>query len=133
MACYKARGFLQKAESLGLTALGFGRRQCSVRASRRCEAVAVRTGLVEDGRVSFFAPPPSGQVAKHRTARTGTQKGSKGFGQDRQLRLSPDNHGCEGIVSKRLGLPYRSGRSPHWLKIKNPRAPAVTREAEEDW
>ena len=24
MACYKARGFLQKAESLGLTALGLG-------------------------------------------------------------------------------------------------------------
>jgi bifunctional non-homologous end joining protein LigD len=41
--------------------------------------------------------------------------------------------GCEGIVSKRLGSTYRSGRSPHWLKIKNPRAPAVTREAEEDW
>ena len=41
--------------------------------------------------------------------------------------------GCEGIVSKRLGSPYRSGRSPHWLKIKNPKAPAVTREAEEDW
>ena len=41
--------------------------------------------------------------------------------------------GCEGIVSKRLGSLYRSGRSPHWLKIKNPAAPAVTREAEEDW
>jgi bifunctional non-homologous end joining protein LigD len=41
--------------------------------------------------------------------------------------------GCEGIVSKRLGSPYRSGRSPHWLKIKNPNAPAVKREAEEDW
>jgi bifunctional non-homologous end joining protein LigD len=41
--------------------------------------------------------------------------------------------GCEGIVSKRLGSTYRSGRSPHWLKIKNPKAPAVTREAEEDW
>jgi bifunctional non-homologous end joining protein LigD len=40
---------------------------------------------------------------------------------------------CEGIVSKRLGSRYRSGRSPHWLKIKNPKAPAVTREAEEDW
>jgi bifunctional non-homologous end joining protein LigD len=40
--------------------------------------------------------------------------------------------GCEGIVSKRLGSPYRSGRSPHWLKIKNPKAPAVKREAEED-
>ena len=41
--------------------------------------------------------------------------------------------GCEGIVSKRLGSPYRSGRSEHWLKIKNPAAPAVKREAEEDW
>jgi bifunctional non-homologous end joining protein LigD len=41
--------------------------------------------------------------------------------------------GCEGIVSKRLGSPYRSGRSPHWVKIKNPAAPAVKREAQEDW
>jgi len=28
---------------------------------------------------------------------------------------------------------YRSGRSPDWLKMKNPAAPAVKREAEEDW
>jgi bifunctional non-homologous end joining protein LigD len=41
--------------------------------------------------------------------------------------------GLEGIVSKRKGSPYRSGRSPDWLKMKNPNAPAVTREAEEDW
>jgi bifunctional non-homologous end joining protein LigD len=41
--------------------------------------------------------------------------------------------GCEGIVSKRLGSPYRAGRSAHWLKIKNPNAPAVTRLEEEDW
>jgi bifunctional non-homologous end joining protein LigD len=41
--------------------------------------------------------------------------------------------GCEGIVSKRRGSPYRSGRTDHWLKIKNPAAPAVKREAEEDW
>ncbi len=41
--------------------------------------------------------------------------------------------GCEGIVSKRLGSTYRSGRSPDWLKIKNPAAPAVRREAEEEW
>jgi bifunctional non-homologous end joining protein LigD len=41
--------------------------------------------------------------------------------------------GCEGIVSKRLGSPYRSGRSPQWVKVKNPNAPAVKREAEEDW
>ena len=41
--------------------------------------------------------------------------------------------GCEGIVSKRIGSRYRSGRSPDWLKFKNPAAPAVRREAEEDW
>jgi bifunctional non-homologous end joining protein LigD len=41
--------------------------------------------------------------------------------------------GFEGIVSKRLGSRYRSGRSRDWLKSKNPNAPAVKREAEEDW
>jgi bifunctional non-homologous end joining protein LigD len=41
--------------------------------------------------------------------------------------------GLEGIVSKRLGSRYRSGRSPDWLKMKNPAAPAVKREAEENW
>ena len=41
--------------------------------------------------------------------------------------------GLEGIVSKRLGSRYRSGRSPDWLKFKNPAAPEVKREAEEDW
>jgi bifunctional non-homologous end joining protein LigD len=41
--------------------------------------------------------------------------------------------GVEGIVSKRRDSPYRSGRSPNWIKSKNPNAPAVRREAEEDW
>jgi bifunctional non-homologous end joining protein LigD len=41
--------------------------------------------------------------------------------------------GCEGIVSKRQGSPYRSGRYDFWLKVKNPAARAVRREAEEDW
>jgi bifunctional non-homologous end joining protein LigD len=40
--------------------------------------------------------------------------------------------GLEGIVSKRRHSPYRSGRSPDWLKMKNPEASAVKREAEED-
>jgi bifunctional non-homologous end joining protein LigD len=47
------------------------------------------------------------------------------------------NHACrmglEGIVSKRKDSPYRSGRSPDWLKMKNPACDAVKREAEEDW
>jgi ATP-dependent DNA ligase len=41
--------------------------------------------------------------------------------------------GLEGIVSKRKDSTYRSGRSPDWLKMKNPACLAVKREAEEDW
>jgi bifunctional non-homologous end joining protein LigD len=41
--------------------------------------------------------------------------------------------GLEGIVSKRKDSAYRSGRAPDWLKMKNADAPAVKREAEEDW
>jgi bifunctional non-homologous end joining protein LigD len=41
--------------------------------------------------------------------------------------------GLEGIVSKRKDSRYRSGRSPDWLKSKNPACEAVRREAEEDW
>jgi hypothetical protein len=29
---------------------------------------------------------------------------------------------------KLLGSPYRSGRSAHWVKVRNPKAPAVKRE-----
>jgi ATP-dependent DNA ligase len=35
--------------------------------------------------------------------------------------------GCEGIVSKRLNLPYQSGRIKSWIKVKNPKAPAALR------
>jgi bifunctional non-homologous end joining protein LigD len=34
--------------------------------------------------------------------------------------------GLEGIVSKRKGSTYRSGRSPDWLKMKNPSAAAAS-------
>jgi ATP-dependent DNA ligase len=37
------------------------------------------------------------------------------------------NLGLEGIVSKKLDAPYRSGPSKTWIKVKNPRAPAATR------
>jgi hypothetical protein len=36
----------------------------------------------------------------------------------------------EDFGSKRIGSPYVSGRSRHWIKSKNPAAPAVKRE---DW
>ena len=41
--------------------------------------------------------------------------------------------GLEGIVSKRVDAPYRSGPSKTWLKSKNPVSEAVRREREEEW
>jgi ATP-dependent DNA ligase len=38
--------------------------------------------------------------------------------------------GLEGIVSKRLSAPYRSGPSRDWIKIKNPGSPVRVREVE---
>jgi ATP-dependent DNA ligase len=44
-------------------------------------------------------------------------------------------HACklklEGIVSKRRDMPYRSGPTKSWLKVKNPEAPAVLRIKED--
>jgi bifunctional non-homologous end joining protein LigD len=35
--------------------------------------------------------------------------------------------GLEGIVSKRLGAPYKFGSSRDWIKVKNPDSPAMGR------
>jgi bifunctional non-homologous end joining protein LigD len=37
------------------------------------------------------------------------------------------NMGLEGLVSKRVDRPYRGGRSPDWIKIKNRKHPAMER------
>jgi len=39
--------------------------------------------------------------------------------------------GLEGIVSKKMNAPYRSGPSRVWIKVKNPKSPAATRAV--DW
>ena len=41
--------------------------------------------------------------------------------------------GLEGIVSKRVDSPYRSGRSSDWIKTKNPDSPAMQRVREGRW
>jgi ATP-dependent DNA ligase len=41
--------------------------------------------------------------------------------------------GLEGIVSKRMSAPYRSGPSRDWLKVKNPNSPAMIRAREAEW
>jgi bifunctional non-homologous end joining protein LigD len=37
------------------------------------------------------------------------------------------NMGLEGMVSKRTDRPYRAGRSPDWVKVKNRKHPAMYR------
>ena len=37
--------------------------------------------------------------------------------------------GAEGIVSKRKGSSYRSGRSPDWIKLKDPASEALRLQA----
>jgi bifunctional non-homologous end joining protein LigD len=41
--------------------------------------------------------------------------------------------GFEGIVSKRLSAPYRSGPSRDWLKVKTPESPAIRRARAGMW
>ena len=38
--------------------------------------------------------------------------------------------GLEGLVSKRRDRPYRAGRSPDWVKVKNRQHPAMERVKE---
>ena len=40
------------------------------------------------------------------------------------------NMGLEGLVSKRRDRPYRAGRSPDWVKVKNRTHPAMERVKE---
>ena len=50
-----------------------------------------------------------------------------------QAEIGPDQfrHAClmglEGLVSKHKDRPYRAGRSPHWVKVKNRQHPAMER------
>jgi bifunctional non-homologous end joining protein LigD len=39
----------------------------------------------------------------------------------------PASLALEGLVSKHKDRPYRGGRSPHWVKVKNRSHPAMDR------
>jgi hypothetical protein len=61
-----------------------------------------------------------GRQAWHPPERAYRGDGAVGF--DHACKL-----GCEGIVSKRIDAPYRSGRARTWIKVRNKMAPAYTR------
>jgi bifunctional non-homologous end joining protein LigD len=71
------------------------------------------------------------QLVQHATA--GIRLSEHLHGDGAQIFAHACTLGCEGIVSKRLWSRYTSGRTPDWIKTKNPAAPAVKREVEEEW
>jgi bifunctional non-homologous end joining protein LigD len=62
-----------------------------------------------------------------RKSREGIQYVEHAEGHGDELFKAACELGLEGIVSKRLDAPYRSGRARSWIKVKNPKAPAATR------
>jgi bifunctional non-homologous end joining protein LigD len=62
-----------------------------------------------------------------RKAREGIQYVEHAEGHGDKLFAAVCNLGLEGIVSKKLNAPYRSGPSKTWIKVKNPNVPAATR------
>ncbi len=60
-------------------------------------------------------------------AREGIQYVEHFGGDGEEIFVAVCKLGLEGIVSKRLEVPYRSGPSRAWLKNKNPKAPAAMR------
>jgi hypothetical protein len=80
-------------------------------------------------RVGF---PPVRRVARRRLRRA--RRGRRGWSDHEGDRCTGgDVVDVDARLWVRLGLRYRSGRSKDWLKFKTPEAPAVKREAEEDW
>jgi bifunctional non-homologous end joining protein LigD len=62
-----------------------------------------------------------------RRSRRGIQYVEHSEGDGREMFKAICKLGLEGIVSKKLDAPYKSGPSKAWLKIKKPNAPAATR------
>jgi hypothetical protein len=69
---------------------------------------------------------PQGNVGPPRTRR-GIQYVEHTEGDGVEMFKAVCKLGLEGIVSKKLNAPYKSGPSKAWLKVKNPNAPAATR------
>jgi bifunctional non-homologous end joining protein LigD len=56
------------------------------------------------------------QLASH--SGDGTLRYSESFADPARLLAAAHDLGLEGVVSKRIDAPYRSGRRPEWLKVK---------------
>jgi hypothetical protein len=85
-----------------------------VRGNRACHAGAVR--------VRIFRRANRVEALRHRALEVRMR--------DVDFRI---DHRDRHVGATDHAMNVRSGRSPDWLKMKNPSAAAVNREAEEDW
>ena len=84
----------------------------------------------DDMRRKPFAERKSALAKLLFRSREGIQYVEHAEGHGDRMFAAACNLGLEGIVSKRLDAPYRSGKSKAWIKVKNPNAPAATRAAD---
>jgi bifunctional non-homologous end joining protein LigD len=81
----------------------------------------------EDLRRKPFADRKAALRKVLRRSRKGIQYVEHTEGDGEEMFQAACKLGLEGIVSKRVDAPYRSGPARSWLKIRNPKAPAATR------
>jgi bifunctional non-homologous end joining protein LigD len=81
----------------------------------------------DDSRRKPFAERKAALLRLLRRSRDGIQYVEHTEGDGEEMFQAACKLGLEGIVSKRIDAPYRSGRARSWLKIRNPKAPAATR------
>jgi bifunctional non-homologous end joining protein LigD len=134
LAALPGRSFLIDGEAIVTNDKGLAVFELIRRARNGGAAVLCAFDLIErDGEDLRRAPIEHRKARLVRTPRPGIVLNEHYDGEGDIVFKYACKLGCEGIVSKRLGSTYRSGRFAHWVKVKNPKAPAVKREAEEDW
>jgi bifunctional non-homologous end joining protein LigD len=95
------------------------------------EAVACAFDLLMRNGVDLRRRPLSERKVTLRKALRGVKKGIQyvehADGHGAEMFAAVCDLGLEGIVSKKINSPYRSGPSKAWIKVKNPKAAAATR------
>src|SRR2546421_1779838 len=107
------------------------------KAQRRCEAICAFDLLVDDG---VDMRDETLQIRKLWLGKLLKRSGDGIIYNDHDVgAIGPRlfEHACllglEGIVSKRRNSTYKAGPSRHWIKVKNPKSPAMLRAKEGDW
>ena len=122
---------------IGRTSIATRWRSCGLPQSASCSENFVIPPDVFGQTLRDFSPRRSDAIQKHKPHKGRPAHFPKNASRCPKNATNSKRHACklgfEGIVPKRLGSPYVSGRSRHWIKNKNPQHPAVKREAEEDW